>query len=626
MQGGPTSSTHPGSEDGGPPELSAGVSVSAETARRTVVLLQITAALADAVTSEDVVVAVVDQTGAALGAVAAALWLVDSERSMATMVRALGYLEPEKAAFATVTLGSRVRVPILDVIETGTPIWIDSRAQLLELYPDLASVPDDRPSRSACLPMTIDDRIIGALALTFADGDAFGDEDRSFLLDVARHCAQAVERIRQLREARRAQVETELLFRLTEAVNKAPSLDAVYDISQDTIRRALGVERAAILVHDSDGVMRFKSWRGLSERYRTAVEGHTPWSRDEKNAQPILIGDVQIDADLAPYRAVFAAEHIGALAFVPLSYQSQLLGKFMLYWSEPHAFAEREIKTARHIADQVAVAIGWRLAQQVQERLIAELSETVRLNQLFVGVVGHDLRNPLGAVLTTASYILRSEAGQTLVRPLDRIIASGERMGRIIDQLLDFTRIRSGGGIPCEPRRMDLASVCRQVLDELENVRPDRQVVFEVDGDSTGQWDPDRLGQVVSNLVSNAIQHGTNDGPVIVRIDGNKPETVFLRVWNSGTVPADMSSTMFDPFRGAEQRWARTQGLGLGLYITQQIAQAHGGTVDATTSEEAGTTFTVTLPRNVRIPELSATTAPVSRNADLSRKDTKLND
>ena len=140
-------------------------------------------------------------------------------------------------------------------------------------------------------------------------------------------------------------------------VSRTTSLDAVYQRALLTLREALDVERAAVLLLDADGVMRFVAWAGLSEEYRRAVDGHSPWRADQRNAEPVLIEDVKAAADLASYGDLFVREGIGALAFIPLQYAGRLLGKFMLYHREPHRFADEEIGFAAAVAGHIAFAI-----------------------------------------------------------------------------------------------------------------------------------------------------------------------------------------------------------------------------------------------------------------------------
>lgn len=233
------------------------------------------------------------------------------------------------------------------------------------------------------------------------------------------------------------------------------------------------------------------------------------------------------------------------------------------------------------------------------EQLLAELHETVRYSETFAGILAHDLRNPLAAMMTAAQVLLRRQegGGDRITKPLIRILSSGERMVRMIEQLLDLTRVRVGGGIELRPQEASLAELCVQVMDELELVYPEWRLRREVHGDPSGAWDPDRLLQVVSNLVTNAGMHGTTGGIVAVRIDGTSPEAVTLEIHNDGAILEALLPSIFDPFRGTRHRGDQSRGLGLGLFITQQIVQAHGGTIELRSTDAEGTTFAVRLPR-----------------------------
>jgi signal transduction histidine kinase len=219
---------------------------------------------------------------------------------------------------------------------------------------------------------------------------------------------------------------------------------------------------------------------------------------------------------------------------------------------------------------------------------------------MFVGILGHDLRNPLAGITTAASLVLSRTESDRVIRPVNRILSSARRMSRMIDQILDFTRVRLGRGIPLQRKTMNLADVCQLVLDELETVAEgDMDVQLEVRGDTVGVWDEDRLAQLISNLAGNALQHRRSGTAVRVLVDGSLPLHVNLEVQNAGAIPPDLLPVIFEPLRGGEHgKRAGSSGLGLGLYISERIAAAHGGTIRA--HSEAGTDhtrFTVELPR-----------------------------
>jgi signal transduction histidine kinase len=253
-----------------------------------------------------------------------------------------------------------------------------------------------------------------------------------------------------------------------------------------------------------------------------------------------------------------------------------------------------------------------------RERLIEELSRTVRFSEMFVGVLGHDLRNPLSAISTAATHLLRRAGDEKIARTAGRIVSSSDRMARMIDQLLDFTRVRLGRGLPLDLQTTDLAEVCRVALDELEDQRAGRTVQLELSGDPVGHWDVDRLGQLVSNLLGNALRHGTAGQPVTVRVDGTGAR-VHLEVANRGAVRPDILPLIFEPFRTTlDRKEANSRGLGLGLYISRQIALAHGGSIDVKSSEEEGTCFTVMVPRRAtaRVIELVAGSEPLGGTSE----------
>jgi len=240
-------------------------------------------------------------------------------------------------------------------------------------------------------------------------------------------------------------------------------------------------------------------------------------------------------------------------------------------------------------------------AEEEHARLVAELSRAVHVSEMFVGILGHDLRNPLSAVLAGAQILRHDLLDARSARVVGRIVSSGERMARMIEQLLDFTRARLGEGISLDRVPLDLAQLAREIVDECRAASPSASLRIAALGETGGAWDRDRVSQVLSNLVGNALHHGESGGEVAVSLDGTDPALVSLAVHNRGAVPADLLPVLFDPFRGTREPQrdsAPSRGLGLGLYVARQIALAHGGEL-AVVVLDGGTTFTLRLPRSV---------------------------
>ena len=224
--------------------------------------------------------------------------------------------------------------------------------------------------------------------------------------------------------------------------------------------------------------------------------------------------------------------------------------------------------------------------------MMTDISDRVRIDEArerFIGVLGHDLRNPLGAIMMGVELL--SDVGEPHASVVTRIGRSAHRMERMIRDVLDFARGRLGGGIPIAPMSCDLAGLVRGVVDETQQAHPTRPIRFDSDDDLCGQWDPDRLEQLLSNLLGNAVTHGT--GPILVTSHGDG-DAVVTTVHNEGPpIAAELLATLFEPFTGTH----RIDGLGLGLYIASEIAHAHGGTIAVSSVEGSGTTFAVRLPR-----------------------------
>lgn len=216
-----------------------------------------------------------------------------------------------------------------------------------------------------------------------------------------------------------------------------------------------------------------------------------------------------------------------------------------------------------------------------------------RTRDQFIGILGHDLRTPLSAIFMSAGLIKK---GADVTRAAEQILRSGERMARMVDDLLDLTRTRLGSGIPISPAQMDLGAMCRTVISEFQAIHPQRQLEFHAEGDLRGRWDPSRLSQVLSNLLGNALQHGEHDRPVkvVARIDA---EDVLFDVHNEGSpIPPPLLANIFEPMVSHAREGAASTNVGLGLFIAREIVLAHGGTVTVKSMAGEGTRFSVRLP------------------------------
>jgi signal transduction histidine kinase len=232
---------------------------------------------------------------------------------------------------------------------------------------------------------------------------------------------------------------------------------------------------------------------------------------------------------------------------------------------------------------------------------VAHYTKTIdNSRNLFLGVLGHDLRNPIGAASMAAQRMERWETKDPKqAKMVSELVRTTRRATRILNDLLDLTRSSFGTDIPIARAKTDMAELCETIADELRSINETRLVKVKYEGDPVGFWDAARMGQVLSNLMNNAIQYSDSSSPVTTTISGNDPDMVTLNVHNFGPpIPIENQRAIFQSgMRGQINDAGEQTHLGLGLYIARLIVEAHGGEIAVTSDEKRGTTFSVQLPR-----------------------------
>jgi signal transduction histidine kinase len=233
---------------------------------------------------------------------------------------------------------------------------------------------------------------------------------------------------------------------------------------------------------------------------------------------------------------------------------------------------------------------------------IASYSRAVEASRnMFLGILGHDLRTPLGAILLGADVLRRIEgAGARSTTVANQIYTSVRRASQIVGDLLDLTRCQMGPGIPVKTADIDLAPLCERVVEEIRAFHPEAMVLFEANTPVQGQFDGARMEQVFSNIISNAVQHGDNQLPIKVALE-NSDGCAMFTVHNGGEpIPEDVLPFIFNPMARFSQRSVvghePTEGLGLGLFIASEIVASHAGSIEIVSDSSIGTTFLVRLP------------------------------
>lgn len=258
---------------------------------------------------------------------------------------------------------------------------------------------------------------------------------------------------------------------------------------------------------------------------------------------------------------------------------------FAKSWLDP----ERLTHTLENAVERFAIERDLREREQA-------LRDREDLERYLIGIVSHDLRNPLSTVLLATQTALRWPLDERTAKVLSRIHKAADRASRMIRDLLDFTQDRLGAGIPVERKPEDLGALCAAVIEEERAAHPERELRLSLEDSPRGEWDADRIVQALHNLLSNAVHYSPAGTAVSVRVRSEEGVGV-IAVHNWGEpIPPELLPAVFEPLRRFTRSQDSTSSVGLGLYIVSRIARAHGGGVTVESSAEAGTTFTLRLP------------------------------
>jgi signal transduction histidine kinase len=408
------------------------------------------------------------------------------------------------------------------------------------------------------------------------------------------------------RAAERARQRAELLAATAGELGAGVDLDVVARTALVRATSLLGAADGALwLAEGGDRLQGFLEVRPLGRKGEWLDLAEHPHSlRAARALVPVLFARGEAEG---VERAWMERTEAAGLLVAPLAEDGRCAGLLQLVYREGGPWPRPEdVDFAEAIAGQCSLAVARarafdaeRRARARAEAAEAEARRVGELQERLAAVVGHDLRTPLAVIRLTVEALARRAADAAAARGLARVAASAARMEAIIRDLLDFSRARAGGGIPVRASPVRLDEVAREAVAELEAATA-RAVRLEVSGDCGLHGDPSRLGQIVSNLVANALQHGAPEEEVLVSVAGEGSEVV-LRVHNAGPpIPPAVLATLFEPFRrgGSPRGDGRSGHLGLGLFIVAELARAHGGAASARSDGTEGTTFEVRLPRS----------------------------
>jgi signal transduction histidine kinase len=577
-------------------------------------LVAFTAVLAEVWTSDRVAASAIEQGRIAARALDASLWLVDRARGVAQLAESTHGAEVRRR-FAEVPLeGDAGRLPLVDAIRTAHPVWLDSRAAFHRTYPHLAESDEylALPGLAiACLPLVFPAGCLGAVVFTFGEDRALEEPERTFLLVLARHVSLAVERARLFDAERAARAEAEAAQERSAFLSKAAhvlasSLD--YEATLTAVAR-LAVPRiadwcaidlaedfwagkpSAIVAHaDPAKVARARELQRLlpvDPEERRWVPEVLRTGRPE--LYPEVTDEWIATAAASPERALAARElQIRSAMVAPMAARGRVLGAITFVSSRPGRHGPTDLETATHLARRAGLAVD-------NARLYDEACRAVAARDRVLSFVSHDLKNPLNAMMMATTMLGRESDPEARRRHLSVMRRAGARMDRLVRDLLDLSSLEAGR-LGLRRRPVDPTTLVADVLAQQAPLAEYAGVALASDVPADAPWiaaDRDRVQQVLSNLIGNALAFTPRGGSVTVRC---RPEAGALRLEVADTgkgIAPEERRFVFDAFWRSQDSH---QGTGLGLAIARGIVEAHGGTIGFRSEPGRGTTFHFTVP------------------------------
>lgn len=570
-------------------------------------LLQtITASFVRALKPGEIAEIIVHQGTAALGAESGGIWLLAEGTRGLELVRSTGFTPRALERYARLDLDSPM--PIARCHRSRAEVWIESRAEYAAIDPEAIAQADESAEMAlVCLPLQVEGRCFGAFSMAFTRARRFTGDERPFLVTLAHHAAQALDRARLFEEAERVQASLRFLSEASGVL--AGSLD--YDETLATVAR-LAVpwmaDWACIDMLKADG-----SYRRVAVAHVDPDKVHLGWElsrrlptqpRDSTGPANVvrtgkaevraeisdeLLGQVIADPDVLK---IVRTLGLASSMCIPLNVGGRAVGAITLVAAESQrSFGASDLALAEELARRASMAID-------NARAYREAQDANRLKDDFLATMSHELRTPLNAILGW-STMLRTRPGIDVKKALDTIERNARAQVRLIDEVLEISRIMTGK-LRLDLQSIDLAAVFRASVDVVAPSALAKNIVLEAHATEPCPFygDAIRLQQVFWNLLSNAIKFTPKGGRVEVKLDRSGSQVELTVTDNGRGIRSDFLPVMFQRFRQADSSTTRTEGgLGIGLAIVGHLVELHGGTVTARSAGEGcGATFSVALP------------------------------
>ncbi len=589
--------------------------IAAEHASERMARLQDATAAVAGSSSPDEAARIVGELGArALGANAVCVQNVTLNRQALAILYTHGF--PPVALDKWTTIPMSAHLPATDAIRTNAPVLLRSREELAERYPVLAAETTAVIHQARLVvPLLLEERAIGALTLAFLDCRPLTPEDTAFAMLLARQCAQAMERAQLHVTAEAAHARTARLYSI--AADLGGELDSIH-ISEIVLAQALkafDASAGAMLLLDDAGEWfdvvheagfpdrTSESWTPLNSAWRRfPASAPTPVGDAVRERRPILMSSASERIERYPHLASVSDVTGGeAAALIPILLDGHAKGAMYLIFSEERTFSGDDISFMLTLGRHCAQAIDRSrlFAAESQARTAAEAA--VRLHDEFLGLAAHELRTPVTGLRGYAQLGLRylqrgGELDSNRIRQsLEQVDRQSRRLSTLIDQLLDITRVESGR-LAIEPTKINVVALVEELVASLRLAYAQHTLIVNAPETVIGWVDALRIEQVVTNLIDNAVKFSGPDSRIEVDVRTIQEQWIHISVRDHGIgIPEDQRTLIFEQFHQVRQS-RHHGGLGLGLYVSRQIAEMHGGTLEVESTGDGGSRFILLVP------------------------------
>jgi signal transduction histidine kinase len=567
-------------------------------------LEQISAEVSSTLSLNDILLRILTHLSGAIAFTGGSIALV-TPRNELEMAAAIG--EIDDAA-------RRVRLPVGQgisgwVAAHGQPYLSNNLDEEDNVRPVGRSVGTNRNIRSyMAAPLLVEGQVIGILQVNSPEVNAFSPDDVALLSQVAGRCASAVAQARLFAELRARAERLAILNAISRRLSSKLDLDELFSTCYDQVRRVMTLDAFFVALYDPDhAVLRYEFQADAGVIYPKSQaamgEGLTSYVV-QSGASLVCSHRANWPAAVTPV-PFGSAQQSQSLLLVPLIFEQRVLGAMSAQSYEAHAYSEQDVRLFTTLASQTAVAI--RNAELYQSERAAQRAKTE-----FLSLISHELKTPLTSIKGTAQMMTRrilkaysagqladpvqDQARQADIRSLSLVIGQVDRLTRLVDDLLDISRLQSGR-FELFPTSTDLVRVVRGVVDSLRPTSPAHRLLLDVPPVLPGVFDPLRIEQVLTNLINNAIKYSPSNTEIQVWVRQEDGAAVVCVIDQGPGLSAEEQVRIFERyFRAEAGRRAPGSGLGLGLYISRQLVEHHGGAIWVESAPDAGATFCFRLP------------------------------